>query len=111
MRRITLTVAALAAFALPAAAQREPITCGLEVRSYVGAYIPTGAQRDDFKAATTIGAQVADEISEHFHVLGSFGWTHGHNKFAGVSTDVTYVWNYDIGVELNDVHWIGDSWL
>jgi hypothetical protein len=111
MRRIPLTIAVLAAFALPASAQREAITHGLEVRSFAGAYVPTGTQRDDFKAASTIGLQLAEELTDHFHMLGSFGWTHGHNKFAAFNDDVTYIWSYDVGVEANALHWINDMWL
>jgi hypothetical protein len=111
MRHIPLTIAVLTAFALPAAAQRDPITSGLEVRSFAGAYFPTGNQRDDFKPASTVGVQLAQEVTDHFHVLGSVGWTHGHNKFAAFNDDVTYVWNYDVGVEANALHWINDTWL
>ena len=111
MRHIILSLAALAGLALPAPAQREPITSGFEVRSFAGAYLPTGAQRDDFKAASTIGAQIADELSDRFHILGSFAWTHGHNKFASFSQDRTDIWHYDVGVEANAVYWMNDAWL
>ena len=111
MRHIVLSLAALVGLALPAVAQREPLTAGLEVRSFAGAYLPTGAQRDDFKTATTVGAQLAEEVSEHFHFLGSFAWTHGHNKFRGLSQDRTNIWHYDVGVEANALRWINDEWL
>ena len=111
MRHMVLSFAALVGLALPAVAQREPLTAGLEVRSFAGAYLPTGAQRDDFKTATTVGAQLAEEVSEHFHFLGSFAWTHGHNKFRGLSQDRTNIWHYDVGVEANALRWINDEWL
>ena len=111
MRHLVLSLAALVGLALPAAAQREPITAGLEVRTFAGAYLPTGAQRDDFKSATTVGAQLAQELSNHFHILGSLGWTHGHNKFRSFIQDRTDIWHYDVGVEANAVRWMNDEWL
>jgi hypothetical protein len=84
---------------------------GFEVRSFAGAFVPTGDQRNDFKTATMLGAQVAHEFSEHLHLLGSFAWTHGHNKFANLNDDRTFIWQYDAGVELNLVREINDDWL
>jgi len=111
MRHIVLSLAALVGLALPAAAQREPITAGLEVRSFAGAYLPTGAQRDDFKTGATVGAQIAEELSDHFHILGSVGWTDGHNRFRSFNQDRTFIWHYDVGVEANAVQWLNDQWL
>ena len=111
MRHIVLSLAALVGLALPAAAQREPITAGLEVRSFAGAYLPTGAQRDDFKTGATVGAQIAGELSNHFHILGSVGWTDGHNRFRSFNQDRTFIWHYDVGVEANALQWVNDEWL
>ena len=114
MRRTIFPIAILSAFAaLPvsASAQTTRVTPGFEVRSFAGAFVPTGDMRNDFKAATTVGAQVAHEFSEHMHLLGSIAWTHGHNKFANVNDDRTFIWQYDAGIELNLVREINDEWL
>jgi hypothetical protein len=58
-----------------------------------------------------VGAQVAHEFSERLHLLGSFAWTQGHNKFANLNDDRTSIWQYDAGVELNLVREINDAWL
>ena len=111
MRRITLALVGLAALTAPAVGQSNRLSPGFEVRSFAGAYVPTGAQRNDFKAATMIGAQIAHEFSDQLHLLGSVGWTHGHNKFANVTDDRTYIWQYDAGLELNLVEDLGSDWL
>lgn len=109
MRTRTLATAlALGAPALGAQATAPPVRP--EVRPFVGAYIPTGAMRDDFKTATMVGAQVALELSRNFHVLGSAGWSHGHNKF-GFTSDRTNIWQYDAGVEANLVRPLAGRWL
>lgn len=82
-----------------------------EVRPFIGVYVPAGAMRDEFKSAETFGAQVALEISQFMHVVGTVGWTHGHNKFESLSNDVTYIWHYDAGAEFNITREWGASWL
>jgi hypothetical protein len=89
---------------------QEPAALRPEIRPFVGAYIPAGALRNDFKAATMLGAQAALEVSDYVHFLGTVAWTHGHNKFAGFSKDLTYIWQYDVGVELNLIQEVGSSW-
>jgi hypothetical protein len=84
---------------------------GPEIRPFIGAFIPTASQVDDFKAATMLGTQAAFELSENFHLLGSFAWTHGHNKFTGFSKDLTYIWQYDVGAELNLMNQMSEAWL
>lgn len=82
-----------------------------EIRPFAGVYVPAGALRNDFKTATMLGMQVAMELSDHMHVLGSLGWTHGHAKFAALSDDVAYIWQYDAGVEFNLMAELGNGWL
>ena len=81
-----------------------------EIRPFVGAYIPTGAMRDNFKTATMLGAQVGVELSQNFHVLASTAWTHGHNKF-NVGSDRTNIWQYDAGVEANLYRPLASGWV
>jgi hypothetical protein len=82
-----------------------------ELRPFAGVLIPTGDLRNDFKAATMLGGQAALEMTSNVHLLGSFAWTHGHTKFAGFSDDLTYIYQYDAGVELNLVRPLGSDWL
>lgn len=108
MRRILITLAALAAVTSIADAQ-EP-SFQPEIRPFIGAFVPTGSQRDDFRDATTLGLQGAIEFSKYFHVVATMGWTHGHAKFA-LADDLTYIWNYDAGAEFNALMNVGQDWL
>lgn len=82
-----------------------------EIRPFFGAYIPTGKLQDEFKTASTIGTQVALELSSNMHLLGSVGWTNGHSKISTFTKDATYIWTYDAGVEFNAVREFGNGWL
>src|ERR671930_799079 len=48
---------------------------GFELRPFVGAYIPTGDQRDLLKDAVLVGAQLSYNVIPAFSVTGSFGWS------------------------------------
>jgi len=105
--RYTLLLAAALLVAPAASAQRfEPF--GLELRPFIGAFSPVGRQHDDFKNATMLGGQAAVELNQFLHLVGSVGWTHGHARFGGISTDVTHIWQYDIGAELGPMYEVSD---
>ena len=109
MRYRTLAVAGLLLWGSGAAAQ-ESNAWRFELRPFVGAYLPRGNMGSDFKAATTLGGQAAIELSSYAHVLGTVGWTNGHAKFAA-SNDVTHIWQYDLGAELNTLYRMDNDWL
>jgi len=44
------------------------------------------------------------------HVVGTVGWTHGHNKYAAFSDELTYICQYDLGAEFNLTRELGPSW-
>ena len=110
MRAWMLAAAGLLLGTAGAGAQESARRVTPEVRPYVGVYLPAGAMRDQFKAATTLGAQGALELSRNLHLLANGSWTHGHTKLA-VTNDVTYVWQYDVGVEANVARPLGGGWL
>lgn len=99
MRSFVLAAALVVAAAVAAPAQQVNRPFELELRPFGGVLIPTGELADDFKTATMAGGQVALELSPVFHLMGTAAWTHGHNKFANVTDDVTYVWQFDVGAE------------
>jgi hypothetical protein len=101
----------LAAFVGMSVSAQRPAAVRAEVRPFVGAFIPAGGLRSDFKTATMLGGQAAIELSDYMHVVGTVAWTHGHNKFGGFSDDVTYIWQYDLGLEFNTLHQLGEKWL
>ena len=98
MRHMQLLAAALV-LASPALAQR-PDSFGLEVRPVVGAFVPLGDHRDEFRNATMLGAQGALELNEFFHLVANVSWTHGHTRGAAFRTDLTHIWQYDAGMEV-----------
>ena len=107
MRPLLLAAAALCAVTtLPA--QERWRTPSSELRPFAGVFLPVGAQDADFKAATMVGAQAAIEVNRHVHGVASVGWTHGHNRL--FTEDVTYIWQYDVGAELNAVSEMGWGW-
>ena len=107
MRRTTLVVAMIAAGAMALPAQAP--TPRPEIRPFVGAYVPTGAQRDLFEDATLMGIQGALELKPTLHVLGTFSWVPGHNKFGGFDENVS-IFAYDLGAELGFVRPMGEGW-
>jgi hypothetical protein len=108
MKRIGLAVGLLAAGALSLSAQAPAEKA--EIRPFVGAYLPTGPQRDLFKAAALFGTQVAAEIDETLHLVGTFAWSPVHNKYAGVDENVS-IFSYDLGVEVGVTRPMANDWL
>lgn len=108
MRSMTLIPAAVLAAAAMLPAQEVWRPSAVEVRPFAGIFLPVGAQRADFKAATMFGGQAAMELSRYMHALGSIGFTHGHNKF--YAKDLTHIWQYDLGLEVNLIREIGYKW-
>ena len=106
--RISLLLGATLLVSRMLSAQDAWRPAAVEVRPFAGIFLPTGAQRADFKSATMIGIQGAMEFNRHVHAVGSVGRTHGHNKL--FAKDLTHIWQYDVGAELNLVRQIGVEW-
>ena len=100
----------LAALALTAAAGAQaPERPTLELRPVVGAYVPTGDQRDAFKDAFLIGAQGAVEVTRRFHLVASVAWIDGKSRFPTTDRGVS-TFQYDAGVELNAYRDLTTGW-
>jgi hypothetical protein len=111
MRYQAMVVTAFLAVASTAAAQQSPLPkAGPEIRPVVGAYVPLANQADNFKSAVLVGGQLAFEMSNNFHILGSFGWVPQTVKFTGLSTDGADIYQYDAGVEFNLVRHLNARW-
>lgn len=108
MRRSLILSSIALAWAAAVPAQEPWRQPSVEVRPFAGVYLPVGAHRSDFKSATMVGVQTAIEMNRYFHGLASVGWTHGHNKI--FTADVTQIWQYDIGAELNAIRDVGFGW-
>jgi hypothetical protein len=81
-----------------------------EIRPYVGAYVPTGDQRDLLKDAVLVGAQASWRATRHLAVTGTFGWAPSKDRVtAGDQTLDLY--QYDVGAELRAPVWhAAGSW-
>lgn len=111
MRGHRLALTALLLVGSTSAIAQQPQRIRPEIRPFIAAYLPAGALRDEFKSATTLGAQAALELSPFMHVVGAVGWTRSHNKYEILSNDVTYIWQYDVGAEFNLTRKLATSWL
>src|SRR4030095_5053767 len=76
----------------------------LELRPFVGAYFPTGDQRDLLKDAVLIGAEGSWHVISPLAITASFGWSPSKDRItAGNQTLDLY--QYDIGAELRGPAW------
>jgi hypothetical protein len=80
-----------------------------EIRPFVGAYVPTGTQRELFKDATLFGVQGALELKPTVHMLGTFSWVPGHDKYPGFDENVS-IFAYDVGAEFGLVRPLNEGW-
>lgn len=110
MRRLFASIVATTLLTGSMGAQLSRPTAGPEIRALYGALLPTGTQRDYFKNAELAGLSVARELSEFVHVLASVSWAHSQNKFAPLDEKLTYIWQYDVGAELNAIHALSGDW-
>lgn len=70
-----------------------------ELRPFVGAYIPTGDQRDFLKDAVLVGGQGSWRLIPALAVTGTFAWSPSKDRItAGNQTLDLY--QYDLGAEL-----------
>ena len=75
-----------------------------EIRPYVGAYLPTGDQRDVLKDAILIGAQASYRLIPQLAITGTLGWSPTEDRVgAGQTLDLL---QYDVGAELRAPSWI-----
>lgn len=94
------SAAAAALLVLGAVAPRlgAQATNGFELRPFVGAYIPTGGQRDLLKDAVLAGAQASWRVIPALAVTGTFAWSPSKDRITGNQT--LDIYQYDVGAEL-----------
>ena len=108
MRNRALVVAAVVA-AAPGLAAQTPRTIRPEIRPFAGAMIPTGGQRALFGDAAVAGLQVALELKPSLHLLSTFTWSPGHERF-GLGSDRVTILEYNVGVEFGFVEPLAGRW-
>jgi hypothetical protein len=72
---------------------------GLELRPFVGAYIPTGDQRDFLKDAVLVGGQASWRVIPAFAITGTFGWSPSKDRITAGDQTLD-IFQYDVGAEL-----------
>ena len=77
---------------------------GFELRPYVGAYIPTGDQRDLLRDAVLVGGQASYRINPNLAVTGTLGWSPSKDRITPGDQTLD-VWQYDLGAELRAPSW------
>jgi hypothetical protein len=81
-----------------------------ELRPYVGAYVPTGDQRDLLKDAVLVGAQTSWRILPQLAVTGTFGWSPSKDRVTAGDQTLD-IYQYDVGAEGRAPSWFrGASW-
>lgn len=81
-----------------------------ELRTFIGATIPTGNQADFIKAGPLVGLQGAFELRQTLHLLGTFSWAPVKDKFP-VGQHGVNILQYDAGVEAGMNHDLSDGWF
>ena len=100
----------LVVFSARVSAQAPVRSASFELRPYVGAFIPTGEQRDLLKDAVFAGAQASVNVLPQLALTGTFGWSPSKDRIT--SGDQTLdIYQYDIGAEARAASWYrGGSW-
>jgi hypothetical protein len=103
-------LALVAASVANALAAQTPDDRNFEIRPYVGAYLPTGDQRDLFKDAILVGAQGSYRFNRVLALTGTVGWSPTEDRLTAGQETVDLL-QYDIGAEVRAPSWLaGESW-
>ena len=95
----TLIAAAAALTMLAAPAQAQNLGGRFELRPFVGAYIPTGDQRDFLEDAVLAGAQLSWRAIPALAITGTFGWSPSKDRITPGDQKLD-IYQYDVGAEL-----------
>jgi hypothetical protein len=97
-----LAIASLALSTLVAiggTARAQGVTSGFEIRPFVGAFIPTGDQRDLLKDAVLVGGQLSWHALPALALTGTFGWSPSKDRLTAGNQTLD-IYQYDVGAEL-----------
>jgi hypothetical protein len=83
---------------------------GLELRPFVGAYLPTGNQRDLLRDAFHVGAQASYRVIPQLAITGTFAWSPSKDRVTRGDQSID-IFHYDVGVEGRAASWLrGTTW-
>jgi len=103
---VAAAVFALSTAFVPSISQAQDVRSsnGFELRPYVGAYIPTGDQRDILKDAVLVGGQASYRLLPQLAITGTVGWAPSKDRVTPGDETVD-LWQYDLGAELRAPAW------
>jgi hypothetical protein len=101
-RQVVTAIVTVAAFTGAANAQMRPIK--FEVRPFVGAFIPTGDQREILEDAVLTGAQASWHLIPALSVTGAFAWSPSKDRITAGDQTLD-IYQYDVGAELRGWSW------
>ena len=105
-RVVAAALFSVSALATTATAQDAVVhSNGFELRPYVGAYIPTGNQRDLLRDAVLVGGQASYRLNPNIAVTGTLGWSPSKDRITPGDQTLD-VWQYDLGAEFRAPSWI-----
>jgi hypothetical protein len=106
VRALAAALFAFSTFATTADAQNAVAyhSNGFELRPYVGAYIPTGDQRDLLEDAVLVGGQASYRLNPNFAITGTLGWSPSKDRITP-GDETLDLWQYDLGAELRAPSW------
>ncbi len=96
-RALTALVALSALFALSPLTPRVEAQKSFAIRPSVGAFVPTGDQKDLLDNAVLVGLQASYDITPSFALVGSFGWA--PSKDLTLANEKIDIFQYDLGIE------------
>jgi opacity protein-like surface antigen len=97
MKRL-LTIAAASLALASTAARAEEAQRRLDVEPFMGAYLPTGDQRDVLEDAFLAGVTASYDVHRYLAVVGTFSWSPTQVKGLAAKEDLDLL-QYDLGVE------------
>jgi hypothetical protein len=84
---------------LIASAGKAQGSTAFELRPFVGAYIPTGDQRDLLKDAVLVGGQASWRAIPLLALTGTFAWSPSKDRLTPGNQTLD-IYQYDVGAEL-----------
>jgi len=99
VRRGAAGAALIALAPLASVASAQAPSTQFELRPLVGAYIPTGDQRDLLKDAVLVGGQASWRLVPALALTGAFGWSPSKDRITAGNQTLD-IYQYDVGAEL-----------
>jgi hypothetical protein len=112
MRRLLIGSIAVALAAAPRSQAQQSTTVGtFEIRPMVGAFVPTGSMRNDFRDGMLYGIQGGFEFRSDIHLLLGGFWSRNETHAAVLGSRHADIWQFDAGAEANLIKPMGRDWF